>query len=307
MISFKCKTCGGEMSVDSSGALVCEYCGGNAYFDDRQLAGYKEFRQQMLNYLKGVHESDDGRDEDRLWSNAEEKQLRTSDGESVTIRYLYSYEDDAGSIYLTRKNAIFIYGSENKSKADKTLWSIKALSFPPADVKGLADCFPKLSGRYDLEDGGVMLTFERTDNLFPLSLFGSLDPKHVAWIISRLENICCVLNYSELVHGGISADSVWINPFIHHAVLMGHWQSAMRTGISGMKDQELSDLKDLRKTAERILGNRKEEAPAALMDFLHGQPSEDAFSDFEKWDNVIEKGFGGRHFAGGLSINDLDV
>lgn len=299
MLSFKCKNCGGEMSVDSSGSLVCEYCGSNSFFADSELTGYREFRKQMLNYLKGVHDTkaDAKKDEGLLWSHAEEAYFDTADGERITVRYLYSYEDEAGSVYLTRKNAIFVYSGDKKTYADKVLWSIKALSFPPADVKGLADCFPKLNGRYELADGGVMLAFTRSENLFPLAMFGSLEPEHVAWIISRLENICCVLTYSELVHGGISENSVWINPFNHHAVLMGHWQSAMRTGISEMKENELADLSDIRKTADRCLGNRRDEAPSEMTEFLRGKPSQDAYSDFEKWDHVIDNGFGGRHFA----------
>ena len=307
MLSFKCKNCGGEMSVDSSGALVCEYCGSDKFFSDSDLIQYRSFRKQMLDFLKGVHDekAESGHNEDALWSNAEEAHFQTSGGDPVNLRYLYSYEDEAGTVYLTRSNAIFVYGADKKAYADKVLWSIKTLSFPPADVKGLADCFPKLNGRYDLSDGGVMLTFSRSENLFPLSMFGSLTSEHAAWVVSRLENICCVLKYSELVHGGISEDSVWINPFIHHAVLMGHWQSAVRSGIAEAKNDDIKDLMDLRKTAERILGTHKNEAPGAMLEFLNGKPAADAYSDFEKWDNVIDNGFGGRRFAKGLGINDL--
>ena len=173
---------------------------------------------------------------------------------------------------------------------------IQMLTIPPADVKGLHECFPRLNGRYDLKGGGVMLAFARTDNLFPLPMFGSLKPEHVAWIISRLENICCVLDYSNMIHGKIAEETVWINPFNHHAVLMGHWWSASKKGHG----KELSgnpDLKGLRQTAVKILGIHKDEAPKEMIKFLEEKPASDAFDDFEKWDKVIENGFGGRRFA----------
>ena len=50
MISFKCKNCGGEMSVDSSGSLVCEYCGSNSFFADSELTGYRD--RKRIKYLK---------------------------------------------------------------------------------------------------------------------------------------------------------------------------------------------------------------------------------------------------------------
>ena len=298
MISFKCKNCGGEMSVDSSGALVCEYCGGRTYFDDKELSGYKEFRQQMLNYLRGIHDekAEGKKTEDYLWDSAEEAQVETADGETVTIRYLYSYDDGAAKVYLTKNNALFIFGAAEKHLADKMISGIGMLSFPPADMKGLNECFPRLNGSYDLKDGGVMHAFARTDNLFPLPMFGSLKPEHVAWIVSRLENICCVLQYSDLVHGGINEDAVWINPFNHHAVLMGHWWTASKQGIAN-KAFGNPDLKGLRSTATKILGMHKDEAPREMIKFLEEKMPNDAFSDFEKWDKVIEDGFGGRRFA----------
>jgi DNA-directed RNA polymerase subunit RPC12/RpoP len=295
MISFKCKNCGGEMSVDSSGSLICEYCGSKEFFKDVDLTQYKEFRSQMLNYLRGVHDAKaDGKErEEMLWGHAEEKVLKSAEGDDITIRYLYTYEEDAATVYLTRNNAIFVYSSSEANIAYKALAAIERLSFPPADVKGLSDCFPKLNGKYELAGGGVMLAFGRSDNLFPLPMFGSLAPEHTAWVISRLENICCVLEYSDLVHGGISEDSVWINPFNHHAVLMGHWHTVLSKSASNSG----KDLTDIRKTALRILGMHKNEAPKELIDFLEGKPEADAFFDFEKWDKVIETGFGGRRFA----------
>lgn len=307
MLSFKCRNCGGEMSVNPDGSLVCEYCGSKEFFDDSELIRYRAFRKQMLDYLKGVHDekAEGGHNEEMLWGSAEEVRFETAGGDPVNIRYLYSFEDDAGKVFLTRKNAIFIYGKDKKVYAEKVLWSIGELSFPPADMKGLAECFPDLIGKYDLSDGGVMLVFSRPENLFPLSMFGSLTPEHAAWVVSRLENICCVLKYSELVHGGISEHSVWINPFIHHAVLMGHWHSAVKSGIARVKDGEDADLICLRKTAERILGIHKNEAPQAMLEFLKDKPASDAYLDFEKWDEVIDKGFGGRRFAKGLTIDRI--
>jgi DNA-directed RNA polymerase subunit RPC12/RpoP len=88
MISFKCKNCGGEMSVDSSGSLICEYCGSKEFFKDVDLTQYKEFRSQMLNYLRGVHDAKaDGKErEEMLWGHAEEKVLKSAEGDDITIR-----------------------------------------------------------------------------------------------------------------------------------------------------------------------------------------------------------------------------
>ena len=298
MITLKCKNCGGEMSVDSTGSLYCEYCGSKYAFRDDELLQYKNFRRQVLEYLRGVHDlkADGKSHEDLLWNQVDVETLRTKDGMQITVRYLYSWEDTACKGYLTRNSVLYAYAPDKTAYAEKTLRGIAKLDFPAADVKGLNDCFPKLVGRYDLEDGGVLLAFERADNLFPLAMFGSVEPRSVAWIVSRMENICCVLEYSGLVHGGISEQTIFINPFIHHAVLMGEWWKATeKEGVS--RGQETVDLTGLRRTAEKVMGMQKENAPQAFLDFLKKKPEGNAYQDFEVWDQVIEEGFGGRKFT----------
>ncbi|MBR4813594.1 MAG: hypothetical protein IKZ69_06770 [Lachnospiraceae bacterium] len=310
MLSVKCRSCGGEMSVDSSGGLYCGYCGAKYEFSDRDLTGYRAFRSKMLEYLRAIHDQNTtgSGHEDSLWNNAETVSFKAGDGSNITVRYLYDHEDEGVTSYLTRKAALFVFPKGKRDEADRVLRNIAKVQFPPADVKGLADAFPKLSGRYELADGGVLLAFERQDNLFPLAMFGSLRPEHVAWVISRMENICCVLQYSSLVHGGISEESLWINPTSHHAVLMGHWWDvrSMQGAADGLRgavqslfgaDSAKKDLKDLRKTADRVLGMKRADAPQALTEFLADSPEADAFADFEVWDQVIEKGFGGRRFS----------
>lgn len=310
MLSVKCRSCGGEMAVDSSGGLYCGYCGAKYEFSDRDLTEYRAFRGKMLEYLRAIHDrkTDGAGQEDELWKNAETVTFKAKDGSNITVRYLYEQEDEGIRSYLTRKSALYVFPEGKSALAEQTLRNIRSLEFPPADVKGLSDAFPKLSGRYELADGGVLLAFERQDNLFPLAMFGSLRPEHVAWVISRMENICCVLQYSSLVHGAISEESLWINPISHHAVLMGHWWDAqsinaaagtLKGAVQSLLgvDSAKKDLKDLRKTANRVLGMKREDAPQALTEFLAGSPAADAFADFEVWDQVIEKGFGGRRFA----------
>ncbi len=295
MLSFKCENCNGELSVDSSGALYCEYCGSRFHFSDEQLRGYKEFRSRMLRYLREVQDqkAGKGRNEDALWCSAESAYLKSEDGTDITIRYLYRYEDGPYvTLYLSREAFLFHFKKEALSLAGQQEKALTLLHYPPADMKGLRDCFPLAAGRYPLKDNGLLLAYIRPANLFPLPLFGALPAEHAAWVVSRMENICCVLAYSGLAHNGISENSLAIDPFTHHAVLMGHWWSAGRSPEGSAKD-----LKDLRSTASRILGVHRSGIPKEFTLFLNSSPKRNAYEDFALWDSVIENGFGGRRFA----------
>lgn len=296
MIVCKCKACGGEMSIDGAGGLKCEYCGNKAHLSDKELEGYKVYRTQMLNFIRAAHDNEKTTDYvDALWNYAEHTSFKTSDGTNIDISYLYNVTEGPATMYMCRSSVLYHFPLTQKVAASHMLNGINSIEYPAADIKGLDRCFPQLIGNYTLSDGSTLIAFKRDENVFPLAIFGALNPKHVAWIISRMENICCTLEYSELVHGGFSVESIFINPKTHEAVLYGGWWNySKKNPISPALN---NDLADLRKVATRILGIYKSDSPKALIKFLEDKPAKDAFADFETWDKVIKDGFGGRSFT----------
>lgn len=296
MISFKCKNCAGEMSVDRQGMLFCEYCGSKEVFTDKDLQQYREFRFQMLNYLRGLNDQKkDGAGElDRLWHTADMVQYKSADGTDINISYIYASDVKEATCYVARRSVIYVFTKEQARNARLLERGLSMVSFPAADMKGLDRSFPSVSGKYELENGGVMLILSRRENVFPLGMFGALEPEHAAWIVSRLENICCVLEYSGIVHGGISQESVFIDPFLHEAVLYGGWWNATEKTNAPLVNP---DLAAVRKTAGYIIGIHRDKMPKEFAAFISELPGRDAYTDFEHWDRVIEKGFGGRRFV----------
>jgi len=284
------------MSIDRSGSLVCEYCGSKTNFSDRELEQYKEFRGQMLNYLRNLHDTSEGNASlDALWNHAEETQFRTTEGADIHVRYLYMAQDGPATMYVTRNAVLYYFEKEHAFQAEKMKQGLDMLEFPAADIKGLDRCFPKLTGDFDLQEGGRLLAFSREETVFPLAVYGALSYVHVAWVVSRLENICCTLEYSGLVQGGINVESVFINSETHEAILYGGWWDCRKkTAI----DQTMGnkDLTDFRRTCEKALGQGGGDAPKGMLDFLHKKPMGVAYDDFQVWDQVIEKDLGGRHF-----------
>lgn len=293
MITFKCKNCSGEMTIDGSGDLYCPYCGTKANFSDKELAGYKEFRSKMLQYLASVADSKEkSSDEDYLWQMAETIVFTTKDETDITIKYLYEGIDNGIKFYAAKGSVIYVFPQFKSVYADKMLKAINTITYPQADLKELNRCVPDYQGRYELKGGDIMLVFAKPDNMFPLPLFGNLPYEHVAWIVSRLENIACLLNYNDVCHGNITPDTIYINPKTHEASLMGGWWTLSSFTMLNKKD----DLKCIRKTAKQLLGKSYSDIPKMFKEFIEGAPKEDAYKDFEYWDKVIEEGLGGRHF-----------
>lgn len=293
MISFKCKNCGGEMAVSRIGDLACPYCASRNFFSDRQLQEYRTFRSRMLEYLRAIAEGGESCENvDRLWKDVETAVFTAKDGTDITVQYIYKSVEDGIWMYSARKNVIYIYPEDKKWMAEDAVNAFQKVTFPQADMRGLDRCFPFLAGRFELKDGSMMIVYTKDENVYPMAMFGSLSAKHVEWIISRLENIACVLAFNDMAHNGITPDAVFINPLTHEAALFGGWYKSKDSVSVSMKD-----LQDIRLAATKMLGADYGDAPEALIKFLKKKPADNAYDDFAMWDNVIEKELGGRHFT----------
>ncbi len=291
MISFKCRNCGGEMNVSRGGELYCGYCGSKAVLSDAQLREYREFRLSMLNYLSAIANTDaDPAQTERIWRHAEHEELRAADGSAINIEYLFRDEQDRVTVYTARNNVLFVFKKGDR-RAERFFNMVDRLEFPAADVRDLGQFFPVRAGVYPLEDGGTLIAVKKNEKVFPLSAFGALPPEHAAWIISRLENLCCVLAYSGIAHGGIGLESVFIDAGKHAAYLLGGWWNSAEKPEGSARD-----LSDIRCTAKRIMGVCYNGAPEELKAFISQSPAKNAFEDFTLWDETLKKAFGKRQF-----------
>ncbi len=291
MITYKCKNCGGEMSVNASGDLYCPFCGSKSNFSDKELENYKAFRLHMLSYLEAL--AKDKTDESatrKLWDYSESRTFKSSAGEDITVMYLFRAEDDGVEMLMARDSIIYVFSVINKHKAESFLSAVARITYPAADVKNLSRYIPSLKARIELDNGGLLLALNKSENMYPLGAFDSFEYEHAAWLLSRLENLACLFEYNKLIHGGVKFESVFVNPLTHEAAVYGGWWNAEYGKYAN------SDLSDIRKVILKTLGRHKETTPKAFVDFLEHAPKSDAYDDFAAWDKVIEESLGGHKF-----------
>lgn len=293
MISIKCSNCGAEMSVDTKGNLYCPYCQSTAHFSDDELKEYREYRMNMLQYLRASADENATKADSRFLNYCDSIYFNSVDDQTFAIDYQFFYEEDNVKTYITQSSVVFVFEKKDIDKVSKFKEGIELLQYPSADMKGLSSCFPSIKMEAELEDGRYLLAVSKEENAYPLFAFGSIAPVHVAWIVSRLENMACVFEYSQLVHGGMSMNTVFINTRTHQAFLLGGWWKARKK----FNIMDKKDLYDIRKVANQVMGELKGEAPKEFIDFVKGAPATEAYSDFSLWDTVIEKGFGGHKFV----------
>ena len=67
------------------------------------------------------------------------------------------------------------------------------------------------------------MAIEKKEVVYPLNMLGVLLDRHVAWIVSRLENLCCLLDYNNMVLNGLTEDNLFVDPVNHQIYLYGGW------------------------------------------------------------------------------------
>lgn len=236
-------------------------------------------------------------------------------------------------IYVARKNVILVFPKEYEEYAKRYQEMTAKLKYPNAEMeKELSNYVPKPVTDCRLADGSVFLAIEKKEGVYPLRMLGVLIDRHVAWVISRLENLCCLLEYNDMVLNGFTVDNLFVDPANHQIYLYGGWwfagyEGAEAVGASAQnmkylekrsligkgRNRGATDLESIRLTAAKLLGFPDRESlkdtkllPEAFRDFLTGKPKQSAGKDFSYWDDVLEKSYGERKFIP-LSVTEEEI
>ena len=161
---------------------------------------------------------------------------------------------------------------------------------------------------------------------------GKIEPVHAAWMVSRLHNFGCYLQWAGLTHNAISVDTCFISPKDHAIGLYGGWWYAAKEGdklkalppktvavtppsiLDNPKATARIDMALIRATGREILGDATgmrligdKTIPKPFSQWVNGASSGDANQDYKIWSSdVLIKSFGARRFVEmKLTPNDI--
>ena len=286
LLNVRCDNCGAEYRISSRGEMVCRFCGSNVYLSDKEFKAYKNTRDNMLMSDRFTNdEAADTGDVLRLWNNGSTANFKTIKGVNISFDCYYSVILDDKEVYIGADKIAVIF-SNTFSLTNFTV-NLSQIEYPSADIKDLSRFLPNIIFKSALEDGRSIIIISKTDNIYPLFLFENLKATTVAWIISRLENLGCLLEFNNMDFRALRAEDLYINPKTHELFILDGWDGVEKTSRRNY-------LKDIRLIAKDIMDTST--APELCMKFLDGEPKETAYDDFSAWDEVIMKGFNGHNF-----------
>lgn len=333
MALLKCKMCGGTLDYDRERDLaVCPYCGSRStvFEQDRKL--FEQFQAAFAAVLR--QGGSDGRKaaEEGFWVEASVECLPREDGEVIEIAYLTKRRADMCTVYVARNHVIFLFDRGQEKYAERYREMAGKITYPDREMeRELSRYIPRVVTQCRLADGRMFLAVEKAEGVYPLGMLGILIDRHAAWVMSRLENLCCLLEYNDMVLNGFIVENLFVDPANHQLYLYGGWWFAGYRGVETVgaskpvlpylkkdssgrsRSRTSTDLESIRLIGAKLLGCESREdlrgrnlLPEPFRRFLTDPPKENASADFAEWDRVLEESYGERRFIP-LSVTEEEI
>lgn len=263
--------------------------------------------------------------------------IETEDGKKFIFRYLKRKPFEMGTYYIANKFVMWQFEKKYDVNIDDGLENLKNIKYHDDKMRSsFIKYIPKLVKRIE-DNNNIFVIFEKEKNFLNLGDIlefnnNKIEPRHVAWIISTMYNNACLLNYNNIMHGGINADNYYINPETHEGMILGGWwyskenNSALKMLsreaidvapvklLNNKKAQMLLDLEMIKQLGRKILGDstgiklkKDSSIPEELIKWLKNGSKGTAVEQYTQWNkSVLPDSFGKRTFVE-MKIKSTDI
>lgn len=269
------------------------------------------------------------------WEKTNYILISKENGKKIALNFDTYFDFELGTCYVTKTKIVYVLGNDKEKYYDNAIQKINSLRYKDKKMEDdLSRFFPKIYQTFKTNSGEYVIVLDKTEDVYPLKnvyeYFGErIDDRHVAWIISRLCNLTCYLNFSGLVHNGININNCFVSPKNHSIILIGGWWYTTKEdermigttknifSIMSVSSKEskssspLTDLESVKLLGRQLLGEtncRKlsldSSIPKPFINFLIGGSCNNPYEEFAKWDRALKDSYGKRKFVN-MEIKNL--
>lgn len=291
---------------------------------------------KVFQHIKALFEKAEEKIKNGTW-NVEGLLEITANGtnKKYEIRFHKSHPFEMGMFYVGEGLVTYEIGNDNLDLVNDALNVIKSFHYKDDKMKKTMEhSLPRVKTQIFSKDH-VYVIIEKDKNAICLrdlvDHIGTIDPKHIAWIISRAYNTACYCELTGITHNALSLDTMFIEPKNHVVQLLGGWWYAAKNGktlkalpgealtysppdvIATKKASIRIDLELIKMIGRILLGSktganlRTSTAPKPMIDWFLLPSTGRAVNDYKIWqEKVLKESFGERRFTE-LKLNFSDV
>lgn len=263
--------------------------------------------------------------------------FQTIDGKKKKVDYLKKTLFELGEMYIAEASVAFAVNKTERDLFDNAKSIISSLKYPDVRMQDkLQRILPQIKHQFETPDKLVLVVKKDPDEILLSDIVahekGKLDPKHAAWVISRLHNFGCYMEWAGLTHNRMSPETCFVSPKNHRVNLLGGWWYAAKEGAKlkalppktvavaphTLFDRPIAtkrlDMALVRAVGREILGDASgrtligsKDIPASVVTWVNGAATGNPQDDFRIWtEEVLPKAFGARRFVE-MNITPNDI
>jgi len=283
--------------------------------------------EEIFKHMKGLWELAEQKFKDGVWVTPGRLTITAVDGKSFEISFKKHHKIELGDMFIGKTVIVYGIDKEFEDLYKEGVKVIKGFKYPNADMqKNISRLLPKIKAEVETKDKHYLVIEKPPGTVLLKDLLafygGKLDPRHVAWIMSRLYNIGCYLKWANIAHNDIALDTIFIEPENHAGYLLGGWWFSSKVGekltavpgpllqfapSSLMKNKvgdTQFDMEMIRLLGRELLGDKhgtklrsNKDLPKPLVEWIRNPSAGDSFKDFKVWkDQILDAAFGKRKF-----------
>jgi hypothetical protein len=263
--------------------------------------------------------------------NSDQLLLEASDGRIFKLRHRREHRFELGTMYVAPSCVTFLTEKQHGQLYLNAIKRVGSFSYPDKDMREQHEKFlPKVRDTFATSTHDVTVIQKTGDAILLRDLIshvgGTLDAKHVCWIVSSLLSMASLFQIMKLAHNALSIDTVFVSPRYHSAIILGGWWYARPFGrelthlppsthaiaprklLRDKKATGQLDLESIRAIARTSLGGSAGMAslPKPFQQYLQLPAPASAVEDYMRWEQVRSDSFGPRRFIK-LSVEGSDV
>lgn len=183
-------------------------------------------------YMQGVKSIKAGR-----WERPGLIKLLGKDDKTYQIKYQKCHSFELGRVYIGNSVLLYLIDEVHKSLFSNAERIICSFTYANDGMKSeMSKNLPKIISTFEVINNQLAVVIEKAPDLVSLRdvldyYDGAIPPRHAAWVISCLLNICCYLDFAVLSHNSISLETFFISPENHSGSLLGGWWYSVPKGV----------------------------------------------------------------------------
>ena len=262
--------------------------------------------------------------------------ITTDAGKSLRIGYRRKHSFALGSIYTGGGHTTHLIDAAHKPLFDRAVQKIKGITYKDDALrKGNEPYMPSIVSEFKAGDQLGLTLKKNGDQILLADLLkhtGPLDPRHVAWIISRCYSSACFFWLQRYVHCDFSPSTLYVCPEHHTVSPLGGWWFAFKEDesiealpkrtVDAINPRTLRDktanigitLELIKALGRELLGDQSgaklqfnRALPEAMVRWLLLPATVEPIKEYKIWqDKILLDSFGPRKFTR-LEVTEADV